>query len=176
MTFYDYDKIEILEGYVYPLANCDEYILRKFEYYGANKELYKGFTKQAKKLPYADLLKNIQDSSAEEYTKRAITEDNYTEFLDGELLRIKGVFQWHFWTGISSAHHDDMYINKSDWYSIQAEGQQDYNESIERTKIHYCTGAYIAAWTRFELACMIWYAINNGGKLFSLLGNRQHKG
>lgn len=176
MTFYDYDKIEILEGYVYPLANCDEYILRKFEYYGANKELYKSFTKQAKKLPYADLLKNIQDSSAEEYTKRAITEDNYTEFLDGELLRIKGVFNGIFGQEYQAPIHDDMYINKSDWYSIQVEGQQDYNESIERTKIHYCTGAYIAAWTRFELACMIWYAINNGGKLFywatdSLKGN-----
>ena len=166
LTFYDYDSIEILEGYVYPLVNCDEYILRKFEYYGANKELYKGFTKQAKKLPYKELYENIQASTAEDYTKKAVTEENYVEFLDGELLRIKGVFNGIFGQEYQSPIHDDMEIVKSDWYSIKPVSQQDYEDSISKTKIHYCTGAYIAAWTRFELACMIWYCINNGGKLF----------
>ena len=166
MTFYDYDSIEILEGYVYPLVNCDEYILRKFEYYGANKELYKGFTKQAKKLPYKELYDNIQASTAEDYTKKAVTEENYVEFLDGELLRIKGVFNGIFGQEYQSPIHDDMEIVVNDWYSIKPVSQQDYEDSISKTKIHYCTGAYIAAWTRFELACMIWYCINNGGKLF----------
>ena len=166
MTFYDYDSIEILEGYVYPLVNCDEYILRKFEYYGANKELYKGFTKQAKKLPYKELYDNIQASTAEDYTKKAVTEENYVEFLDGELLRIKGVFNGIFGQEYQSPIHDDMQIVVNDWYSIKPVSQQDYEDSISKTKIHYCTGAYIAAWTRFELACMIWYCINNGGKLF----------
>ena len=166
LTFYEYDKIEILEGYVYPLVNCDEYILRKFEYYGANKELYKSFTKQAKKLQYNELYSIIQESSAESYTKNAVTPENYVDFLDGELLRIKGVFNGIFGQEYQAPIHDDMIINKNDWYSIQPEGQQDYEESISKTKIHYCTGAYIAAWTRFELACMIWYAINAGGTLY----------
>ena len=166
LTFYDYDSIEILEGYVYPLVNCDEYILRKFEYYGANKELYKGFTKQAKKLSYKELYENIQTSTAEDYTKKAVTENNYTEFLDGELLRIKGVFNGIFGQEYQSPIHDDMQTVVNDWYSIKPVSQQDYEDSISKTKIHYCTGAYIAAWTRFELACMIWYCINNGGKLF----------
>ena len=166
LTFYECDKIEILEGYVYPLVNCDEYILRKFEYYGANKELYKSFTKQAKKLSYNELYDLIQESSAEEYTKKAITPENYVEFLDGELLRIKGVFNGIFGQEYQAPIHDDMEIVRNDWYSIKPVSQQDYDESISKTKIHYCTGAYIAAWTRFELACMIWYAINAGGTLY----------
>ena len=166
LTFYDYDNIEILEGYVYPLVNCDEYILRKFEYYGANKELYKGFTKQAKKVSYDELCNNIQNSTAEDYTKNAITKDNYIDFLDGELLRIKGVFNGIFGQEYQSPIHDDMEINIHDWYSIIAKDSQCYDDVISKSKIHYCTGAYIAAWTRFELACMIWHCINNGGKIF----------
>lgn len=166
LTFYEYDNIEILEGYEYPLVNCDEYVLRKFEYYGANKELYKSFTKQAKKLQYEELLKIILESSAEEYTKRAVTAENYVDFLDGELLRIKGIFNGIFGQEYQAPVHDDMQIQRNDWYSITAVSQQNYDDCITKTKIHYCTGAYIAAWTRFELACMIWHAINNGGKLF----------
>ena len=40
-----------------------------------------------------------------------------------------------------------------------------YKETLKNTTIHYTVGAYTAMWSRFELACMIWHGINNGGTI-----------
>lgn len=165
LTFYDIDEIIIHEGYKYPLCACDEYTMKKFEFYGAAKEEYKKFTKLAAKLPFEEVNEIVQSSElAEEYTKQAISPDNYVEFLDGELLRIKGIFNGIFGQEYQNPVHDEMIFGED--YEILKESHQDYSECIKKTSVHYCVGAYIAMWTRFELACMMWYAMNNGANLF----------
>lgn len=164
LSFYDIDEIIIHECYKYPLANADEYIMKKFEFYGSAKEEYKMFANKAKELDFETIKEIVENSNAEEYTKTALSADNYVEFLAGELLRIKGIFNGIFGQEYQNPVHDDMIF--TDDFEIIKDKHQNYEESISRTSVHYCVGAYIAMWTRFELACMMWHVINNGGSIF----------
>ena len=140
-----------------PLVNCDEYVLRKFEYYGANKELIQVFTKQAKKLQYEELFKIIQESRRRRIHQKSSYSGKLCRLFGRGELRIKGIFNGIFGQEYQAPIHDDMA------YSVMTgTASQQYHNRImmivsPKTKIHYCTG-HIAAWTRFELACMIWYA------------------
>lgn len=164
LSFYEIDEIIIHECYKYPLVNADEYIMKKFEFYGSAKEEYKKFANTAKKADFETVKELVMNSNAEEYTKRALSPDNYVEFLAGELLRIKGIFNGIFGQEYQNPIHDDMIFTDS--FEIIKDKPQSYEESISRTTVHYCVGAYIAMWTRFELACMMWYVINNGGSIY----------
>lgn len=164
LTFYNVDKIIIHECYKYPLGNCDEYIMKKFEFYGGAKEEYKMFTKVSEKEGFETVKEIVMNSNAEAYTKQALSADNYVEFLACELLRIKGIFNGIFGQEYQNPVHDDMVFTED--FEIVKAAHQNYEENIAKTSVHYCVGAYIAMWTRFELACMMWYVMNNGGSIF----------
>lgn len=166
LSFYDVEEINIIECFKYPLVNCDEYIVKQFEFYGENKEVYKKFTKVSPKMTYEEIKEVVENSSAEEYTKRALSSDDYTTFLDNELLRIKGIFNGLFGQQYQCPIHNDMSFDVANNYCIIKGDVKDYEQSMKKCSIHYCVGAYIALWSRFELACMIWHVINSGGKIF----------
>lgn len=166
LSFYDVEEINIIECYQYSMANCDEYLVKQFEFYGESKEVYKSFTKQSSKLNFPEMKEIVQNSTAEAYTKNALRPEDYDLFLNNELLRIKGIFNGLFGQQYQSPIHNNMLFNTSDNYSIAKAETKEYEESIKKTSIHYCVGAYIALWSRFELACMIWHVIQNGGKVF----------
>lgn len=166
LSFYDVQEINIIECYKYPMINCDEYLIKEFEFYGENKEVYKRFTKVSSKLSYNEMKEMVDNSTAERYTKDALKPDDYASFLDNELLRIKGVFNGLFGQQYQCPIHNEMSFNVEDDYSIIKGEPKDYDESMKKSTIHYCVGAYIALWSRFELACMIWHVINEGGKIF----------
>lgn len=165
LSFYDISEIKIVECYIYPLANCDEYTIRKFEFYGAAKEEYKRLKKLAEANDFQTVNAEVQASSlCEDYTKNAINAENYVEFLDTELLRIKGIFNGIFGQEYQNPVHFDMEFTEG--FEITRVKEQNYAECIKKTSVHYCTGAYIAMWTRFELACMMWEVMNKGGNIF----------
>lgn len=165
LSFYDISDIKIVECYKYPLANCDEYTIRKFEFYGAAKEEYKRLKKLAEKSDFQTVNTEVQASSlCEEYTKNAINAENYAEFLAGELLRIKGIFNGIFGQEYQNPVHFDMEFGEN--FEITKVREQNYAECIKKTSVMYCTGSYISMWTRFELACMMWEVMNKGGNIF----------
>lgn len=166
LTFYEFDNIIIHEGYELPLHNCDEYTIRRFEFYGGAKSEYKKFTKMCKKgADFETVNDSVQKGQyAEEYTKRGMSEDGYKEFLDAELLRIKGIFNGIFGQEYQNPCHYDMAFDSE--FEIVKADIQDYSECIRNSMTHYCVGSYIAAWSRFECACMIWHCINNGGHVY----------
>ncbi len=66
---------------------------------------------------------------------------------------------------------EDLNIESSEKRMEIDEIRKKYNNMIDgsikdRTTVHYCVGAYTAAWSRFELACMIWHCINNNGIIY----------
>lgn len=165
LSFYEYDEIRILECYKYPLGNCDEYTISKFEFYGAAKQEYKKLKKLAEHSDF-DTVKAAVDAGkyVEEYTKNALRPDDYAEFLANELLRIKAIFNGIFGQEYQNPVHNDMEFTED--FEIAKLQEQDYKECIKKSTVHYCVGAYIAAWSRFELACMLWHIIKKGGHIF----------
>lgn len=167
LSFYDCEAVIIDEGYEYPLINVDQYTLNKFLKYASLKDEYKRFVKIGKNSGYAALHEEVRQSVekgiAQEYTLETlgIHTDDYNEFMANELLRIKAIFNGLFGIEYQNPVHYEMGFTEE--YDILPTGKvPDYNECIGNTSTHYCVGAYIAAWSRFELACMLHYAINEG--------------
>lgn len=172
LSFYDFSEFNIIQAYKYLMIPCDEYIISKSNYYGEFKEVYKSFTKFARKNNYETTLQYIINHNAEEYTIKNITADNYINFLDQELLRIKGIFNGLFGQEYQNIYHHKMDFTKDfEIYDIEKHElieklNVDYKEKVKKCSTHYTTGAYTAAWSRFELACMIWHGINNNGTIY----------
>lgn len=166
LSFYDISEIKIVECYKYPLANCDEYMIKKLEFYGGAKEEYKRLKKLAKANDFQTTNAEVQASNlVEEYTKNAINAENYADFLSDELLRIKAIFNS---AGFGQEYQNPVHFNMefTEGFEIMKVSEQNYAECIKKTSVHYCVGAYIAMWTRFELACMMWEVMNKGGNIF----------
>lgn len=171
LSFYTATEIKIKKAYKYRLIPCDEYIISKSNYYVRYKELYKDFTKYARKHNYQDTLQHITENGAEEYTIKGMEQDTYIQFLDSELLRIKGIFNGLFGQEYQNIYHHALDFTK-DFEIVDIEKNLEfeklneaYKETLKNTTIHYTVGAYTAMWSRFELACMIWHGINNGGTI-----------
>lgn len=193
LTFYDFNEetTKIIKAYKYKMDNCSPYIISKADYYGAYKEKYKNFTKYAEKNNFKDTMQYVIDNNAEEYTIKNMNENNYNSFLDTELLRIKGIFNGLFGQEYQNILHDDLQFDYENVFAVKKIDHEEtnndikannndefeitnnyeynkkkYKEICEKSNIHYTTGAYIAGWSRFELACMIWHCINNGGTIY----------
>lgn len=164
LSFYDC-TVEITECYEYPLQNVDQYTLNQFNKYAALKAEYKDFVKVAKADGFAAVAEKIHDSPiAQDYTRESLQahKADYVEFLQQELLRIKGCFN-----GLFGVQYQNFCFSEMDFDEglniINTGKTLDYKESLNNTSVLYCVGAYIAAWSRFELAAMIHHAINAGG-------------
>lgn len=172
LTFYEFKNITIERAYKYIMIPCDEYIISKCNYYVKFKEKYKYFTKYCRKHNFEDTYKYCLENGAEEYTLKSMTKDNYINLLDNELLRIKGIFNGLFGQEYQNIYHhkldftDDFEIIDTEKYELIQKLNNDYIEKVKKCNTHYTVGAYIAAWSRFELACMIWHGINAGGTIY----------
>lgn len=172
ISFYKYDKIIIHEAYKYLMIPCDEYIISKANYYGKFKEVYKSFTKFARKHGFEETVKFCEEHNAEEYTLSNLMPDNYIKFLDQELLRIKGIFNGLFGQEYQNIYHHKMdfaekfEIVDAEKYELIEKLNEDYKSKVKKCSTHYTTGAYTAGWSRLELACMIWHGIKNNCTIY----------
>lgn len=169
LSFYDYDNIKILKAYKYKLERCDSYIISKANYYGTAKETYKKCANFAKQNSYEDTIQKAVDLNLEQYTIDNIRPEDYKPFLAKELLRIKGIFNGLFGQEYTNIYHqeldftDNFEITNKEYDLKFSTLEEGYQDALKNTSVHYCVGAYTAAWSRFELACMIHHCINNGG-------------
>lgn len=163
LSFYQAEEIKILKCFKYKMVPCSQYIISKADYYSSKKELYKKFKNYAKTHNFKETQKYIIENGAEEYTIKGLDESDYQSFLENELLRIKGIFNGLFGQEYQNLLHDYERFTKDYDIEVNSDIEPDYQKILSKTNVHYCTGAYTAAWTRFELACMIWHTINNGG-------------
>lgn len=164
IVFYDYDDIKINSCYKYKLRKCDEYTHNEYDEYAGLKEIYKKFSKRAKKCNYEEFMEEIKrETKIQDFTKNVLEahKEDYAIFMANELLRIKGIFNGIFGQNYQNIYHIGM--DFGDDYAICKSTAPDYYECLKNTSVHYCQGAYTAAWTRFELACMIVHVINKGG-------------
>lgn len=172
ISFYDFDELVIHEAYKYIMIPCDEYIISKSNYYGEYKERYKSFKKYMKKHTFEETLQYCIEHGAEEYTLKNITADNYKMFLETELLRIKGIFNGLFGQEYQNIYHHKMdfaenfEILDAEKFELMEKLNEDYKEKVRKCSTHYTTGAYTAAWSRFELSCMIWHSIKNNATVY----------
>ena len=145
---------------------------RRKEKSRASLEKYKYFTKYCRKHNFEDTYKYCLENGAEEYTLKSMAKDNYINLLDNELLRVKGIFNGLFGQEYQNIYHhkldftDDFEIIDTEKYELIQKLNNDYIEKVKKCNTHYTVGAYIAAWSRFELACMIWHGINAGGTIY----------
>lgn len=176
LSFYK-ANVKILKAYKYSLEPCDQYIISKADYYGEYKEKYKSFTKYARKHDFDETKKYIIENGAEEYTINNLVPENYQEFLDVELLRIKGIFNGLFGQEYQNIFHEELEFDSV--FDVKEKEKDEngnpitletiknkYEEIAQKSTTHYPVGAYTAAWSRFELACMIWQGINAGGTIY----------
>lgn len=177
LSFYGYKDLKIIKAYKYKMMHCDEYIISKSDYYGKYKEVYKKMKFFAKENDFNTTLNECIKNELEEYTIKNLDQGTYINFLDTELIRIKGIFNGLFGQEYQNIYHEDMQftedlnIESSEKRMEIEEIRKKYNNMIDgsikdRTTVHYCVGAYTAAWSRFELACMIWHCINNNGIIY----------
>lgn len=169
LSFYDVEAVIIDEAYSYPMVNVDQYTLNCFLKYATLKDEYKMFVKVGKEKGYYELLETVEQSVhegiAQPYTLEALKahEIDYNDFMAMELLRIKATFNGQFGLCYIQFVHHELEFDPENDYAISTTGVvPDYKECVSKTSTHYCVGAYIAAWSRFELACMLHHAINEG--------------
>lgn len=169
LSFYNFKEIIIKEAYEMPLGYAHEYILNEFEHYGDLKNTYKCLGNIAKKEGYEKLKETLEvyvrEGKAQSYTLNSLDahKDDYVDFVaDAETHRIKAIFNGLFGINYSNPIKRGMTFDKE--YNIVYDGEVvNYDQAITVTTTHFGVGSYIAGFTRLQLACMLWFVINNGG-------------
>lgn len=169
LTFYKYKAVRVLKCYKMNLQPADEYTLRRFEFYGQAKYNYKLLKEAANKhgKSFDEVMEMARGLDCiEAYTLANMTAENYKSFTESELIRIKGIFNGVFGTEYTDYCHPALAFDNSNPlkpYNIAKTADPDYKEALDKASSCYCIGAYIAAYSRYELVTMLWRVMRCGG-------------
>lgn len=162
--FYDFELESVNEFYEYEMGYANKFLIDQIDYFAEEKTTYKKFTKLVNKYGMTALKNELLNSpyileTDKQELMTALNTDELEKIAEDCLRRAKARFNGIYGTTYQSIIREQLILQISD--SDVEYITNDYYQ-VTNKKIHFLQGAYIAQWSRVDIALWAFVSIQRG--------------
>lgn len=165
--FYEFDSFTVKNVKLYKMQYCDEYLYKQFNFFGVQKSDYKAVTKalhnrdedRTRELLEAETIRPVDRA----YIEGLLNKGDFGKAIkeaEAMLLRVKAIFNGCYGCAYQSLIRDASRLEVNDEGGVVWVSAESYDDN---NKIDIMQGAYIAGWSRVDIALNTALVLNCGG-------------